>query len=251
LPRIAETPSGLLNSIGLENPGISAFLAEILPALEGIDTKVIASVAGNRAGDIEFVAGRLGDRDRVDALELNVSCPNQAEGGMAFGTNPRILEDLVARVRKVYERPLMVKLSPNVTDIVGAARAAQSGGADMVSLVNTFLGLMVDWRTRRPMIAGLRGRGGVSGPAIKPMALRMVRDVFEAVDLPIVGIGGIACADDVLDFIVCGASAVQVGTANFLDPGLAARLPGELSRLLAGGGIEHLDALRGTLADGP
>ncbi len=248
-PRIAETPSGLLNSIGLENPGLDRFVSDVLPSLSMLDTRIFASIAGGKPGEFVHLASALSEHRRIDALELNVSCPNQAEGGMAFGTSPKAVESLVTQVRKATKLPLAVKLTPNVTDIAEVARAAEAGGADIISLVNTFLGLMVDWRKRTPQIAGLRGRGGVSGPAIKPMALRMVRDVFKAVRLPLIGMGGISCASDALEFIVAGASAVQVGTANLTNPMACAELPAEMARLLESECISSLSSLVGTLAD--
>jgi dihydroorotate dehydrogenase (NAD+) catalytic subunit len=250
-PRIAETPAGMLNSIGLQNPGIEALCSDVLPTLEGVDTVVVVSVAGNRLEDFVECTGHLAGIDRVDAVELNVSCPNQASGGMAFGTRPDAVQELTRAVREQTDLPLWVKLTPNVTDIVSVAEAAVAGGADALCLVNTFLGMGVDWRRRKPSIAGLRGRGGVSGPAVKPMALRMVRDVCEAVTVPVVGMGGIIDPGDALEFMVCGATAVQVGTANFVDPLRASRLPAEMAQLLASEGISDVRAIVGTLADTP
>jgi dihydroorotate dehydrogenase (NAD+) catalytic subunit len=249
-PRIYETPAGMLNSIGLENPGIDVFVDKILPRLRDVDTCVVVSVAGNRDDDFVHVVEKLNVAG-PDAVELNVSCPNQAEGGMAYGTVPAAVERLVSAVRAATALPLIVKLTPNVTDIAAVARAAEAGGADAISCVNTFLGLMVDWRARKPRIAGIRGRGGVSGPAIKPMALRCVRDVALAVKVPVIGLGGILTADDVLEFMVSGASAVQVGTATFVEPDVAARLPSLLARRLKEEGIGRIGELVGTLADGP
>lgn len=250
-PRLWETAAGLLNSIGLENPGLDALCDEILPALEGADTVVVASVAGESPDEFAALAARLGPHPRVDALEINVSCPNQRGGGMAFGQQPDAAGALVRRLRSETDAPLWVKLTPNVTDVAAVAQAAEAAGADAVCLVNTFLGLAVDWRSRRPRIAGLRGRGGVSGPAVKPMALRMVRDVYEAVSVPVVGLGGLHSADDVLECMVAGAAAVQVGTAHFVDPRRGAELPGELARLLSEEGVGSARELVGTLAEAP
>lgn len=217
-PRIAETPSGLLNSIGLENPGLQAFLDDVLPRAASLPTARIASIAGESVGDFETLAGALDPHDALDALEVNVSCPNQEAGGMTFGVDPALTARVTAAVRRCWSRTLIVKLTPNVTDMAPVAQAAEAEGADAVALVNTFQGLAVDWRRRRPAIHGIEGRGGLSGPAVKPMALRFVHDVYKAVGIPVVGMGGIVTAGDAMEFVVAGASAVQVGTAHFMDP---------------------------------
>ncbi len=248
-PRIAETPCGLLNSIGLENPGVGSLVRDELPKLESIDTCVIASIAGDKPGEFVELARRLSAVQRVNALEINISCPNQSEGGMAFGTSAKATESLVGAVRKATNLPIAAKLTPNVTDIVAIAKAAWRGGADAVSLVNTFLGMMVDWRTRKPSIAGINGRGGVSGPAIKPMALRMVRDVYKSVPIPVIGMGGISTAGDALEFMIAGAAAVQIGTANFVNPAVCGSLPAEIAALLRSAGIDSAMSIVGTLQD--
>lgn len=233
-PRIAETPSGMINSIGLENPGLQRFLSELLPDLDRLPCAVIVSIAGDRAEEFPALAAALNGPDRVDAIEVNVSCPNQKAGGMSFGADPDAAASVVAAVRAETGKPLIVKLTPAVPDIRPVARAVESAGADAVCAVNTFPALAVDWRARTPRIHGKAGRGGLSGPAVKPMALRFVNDAFNAVAIPVVGCGGIVNAGDALEFIVAGAAAVQVGTANFLDPSATARIARDLSALLDG-----------------
>lgn len=221
-PRTVETPSGMLNAIGLDNDGIEHFIEHHLPYLRTIGTAVIANVAGESEDDFVALAEQLADEPGVAALELNISCPNVSHG-LDLGIDAQAVKRLVERVRRVFPRPVIAKLTPNVTDIVAIARSAFEGGADAVSLVNTFRGMAVDWRRRRPILAN--DVGGLSGPAIKPMALRMVWDVARALpDLPIIGIGGIWSADDAMEFLIAGASAVQVGTATFADPGACERL---------------------------
>ena len=215
-PRVVETAAGLLNSIGLANPGLEAFLAEELPFLCSLGTRVVVNIAGRSIDEYALLAERLDGVQGVDAIELNMSCPNVRCGGLAFSTDPDTAHNLVSRVRRATGLPLIAKLSPNVTDIVPIARAVEEAGADAVSLINTLVGLAVDWRRRRSRLAGFTG--GLSGPAIKPVALRMVWEAARACRVPVIGIGGIVSVDDVLEFLVVGARAVQVGTANFLDP---------------------------------
>ena len=217
-PRIAETVGGALNAIGLENPGIAAFKSGMLEAIRDLGCPVIASIAGNSEDEYAELAREL-DLDEIAAVEINVSCPNVKEGGLAFGVSAEATGRVVAAVRKATGKPVLAKLSPNVTDIGKIARAAESSGADAVSLINTLLGLVVDWRRQKPFLGF--GTGGLSGPCVKPVALRMVREVARAVKVPVVGIGGIRTADDAMEFLVAGASAVQVGTANFADPAAA------------------------------
>ncbi len=217
-PRICETPSGMLNAIGLQNPGVKRVIAEYLPVLEELDTTVVVNVVGRTVEDYVRVAEELTGVGGVDALELNISCPNVEAGGMAFGTSPAAVESLVAEVRRVTDLPLLVKLSPNVTDIGQIARAAERGGADIVSLINTLLGMEIDVQSARPVLGNTVG--GLSGPAIRPVALRCVWQVREATDLPILGMGGVACARDVIAFMLAGASAVGMGTMIFSDPSL-------------------------------
>ena len=214
-PRTVETPAGMLNAIGLDNDGVESFIAEKMPPLRSIGVPIIVSVAGRTATEYSRLAERLEGVPGVAAIELNISCPN-VSGGIDFGTNAATCETLVAGVRKSCSLPIFVKLTPNVTSIAQMAQAAQAGGADAVSLINTVLGMSVDWRRRRPRIGN--GMGGLSGPAIRPIALRMVHQVARAVTIPIIGIGGIETIDDAMEFFVTGATAIQVGTANFFHP---------------------------------
>ena len=213
-PRIAETPMGILNSVGLQNPGAEYFVEHYLPTLRTYDTKLIANLCGSSVEDYVEVAQILGDS--VDMFELNISCPNVKVGGMAFGTDPKMTEEITRRVKEVSKVPLIVKLSPNVTDITEIAKGAEAGGADALSLINTLLGMKIDIRTRRPVLKN--NTGGLSGPAIKPVAVNMVHRVYKAVSLPLIGMGGIASGEDAIEFILAGASAVSVGTAGFVDP---------------------------------
>ncbi len=216
-PRTCETASGMLNAIGLANVGVEAFLEEKLPALKGHDTVVIANVFGETQEEYVAVARRLNGAPGLHAIELNLSCPNTEKGGIAFGVSPPVIQEVVAAVRRATpDLPLIVKLTPNITDIALAARAARDGGADILSLVNTFLGMAVDLEARRPVLDN--GVGGLSGPAIKPLALYLVQRVYREVDLPIMGMGGIVTATDALEFMVVGSAAVQVGTSNFFNP---------------------------------
>ncbi len=214
-PRVAETRGGMMNAIGLQNPGIDTFLERDLPFLKQYDTKVIVNVCGRSTEDYCQVVERLADQP-VDLLEINISCPNVKEGGIAFGQNARAAEAITAAVKKHAGQPVIMKLSPNVTDIGEMARAVQAGGADAISLINTLTGMKIDVNRRTFALANKTG--GVSGPAIHPIAVRMVYQAAQAVDLPIIGMGGIACADDALEFILAGATAVAVGTANFRNP---------------------------------
>ncbi len=243
-PRTIETAGGLLNSIGLDNDGLDAFLEKHLPFLLELGTSLIVNIAGANIDEFVAMAARLDAFPRIAALELNISCPN-VSGGVDFGTDARLAADLVGRVRAACRFPVIAKLTPNVTQIVPIAQAVADAGADAVSLVNTFQGLAVDWRRRRPILGA--GTGGLSGPAIKPLALRCVWQVARAVKVPIIGVGGIASLNDVMEYLVCGASAVQVGTANFYDPGVAARLVDELEQLAVTEGWADLSQVIGTL----
>ena len=214
-PRIAETRSGMLNAIGLQNPGIDVFCERDIPFLQKYDTKIIVNVCGKTTEDYCEVVERLAN-EPVDMLEINVSCPNVKEGGIAFGQNPKALEAITKEVKKYAKQPVIMKLSPNVTDITEMARAAESGGADVVSLINTITGMKIDINRRTFALANKTG--GMSGPAVKPVAVRMVYQVANAVKIPIIGMGGIASAEDALEFIMAGATAVSVGTANFINP---------------------------------
>ena len=243
-PRTVETSAGLLNSIGLDNDGLDAFIAKHLTYLSGLGTDIIANVAGRNIDEFELMAARLGEFSELSALELNISCPN-VSGGVDFGTNPSMTAEVVSRVRAAGPLPVIAKLTPNVTSVVEIAQAAAEAGADAVSLVNTFSGMAIDWRRRRPILGATLG--GLSGPAIKPLALRIVWQVASQVDIPVIGIGGIATLDDVMEFLVAGATAVQLGTANFYDPGLAGRLVGELDRALDDSGQRHISEIIGSL----
>lgn len=247
-PRTVETASGLLNSIGLDNDGLETFIARHLPYLLSLDAPVIANIAGRTIEDFAEMARRLDEFDQLAGLELNISCPN-VSGGVDFGTNPESARQVVAAVRAACRLPVIAKLTPNVTDITLIARAAAEGGADAVSLVNTFQGMAINWRRRKAVLGNVLG--GLSGPAIKPLALRCVYQVAKAVPVPIIGIGGISTIDDVLEFLVAGASAVQVGTANFYNPGISARLVSELEETLAAEKITSVSEIVGTLAGLP
>jgi dihydroorotate dehydrogenase (NAD+) catalytic subunit len=243
-PRIAETPSGMLNAIGLENVGVDAFIDEKLPAIpEGVT--VIASIFETEIEGYAEIAQRLSGVPRVAGLEVNASCPHVKSGGIEFGQDPAILASLVRTVRQATQQPLLVKLSPNVTDIAEMARVCEGEGADGISLINAVQGLEVDVETRRPALANILG--GLSGPAIRPIALRMVWQASRAVSLPICGIGGIASADDAIKFLLCGATAVQVGTSNFLDPAVAGAVADGIEAYLARNGVSRASDLVGAL----
>ncbi|CAN5646415.1 dihydroorotate dehydrogenase [soil metagenome] len=244
-PRTVETPSGLLNSIGLDNDGIDHFRSHHLPYLRSLDTAVIANIAGEDEDQFVRMTADLAEEPGIAAIELNLSCPNVSHG-LDLGIDPAAVGRVVRRCREAGPHPILAKLTPNVTDIVAVARAAAEAGADAVSLINTLRGMAVDWRRRRPILA--YDIGGLSGPAIKPVALRIVWDVHRALpDLPIIGIGGISNADDALEFLCAGASAIQVGTATFADPDLADRLVDDLPERLATLGMDDVNALIGTL----
>ncbi len=244
--RIAETASGVLNCVGLQNPGVEAFIADELPYMRTLGCAVIANAAGSVLSDYERIAERLSDTD-VDMIELNISCPNVKSGGMAFGVLPKSVEEVTAAAKKHCKKPLIVKLSPNVADIADNARAAEQGGADAISLINTITGMAVDLASRRPVLGNVTG--GLSGPCVKPVALRMVRQVYKAVKLPVIGIGGIMTARDVLEFILCGATAVEVGTANMCDPLASLNIVDGLEREMAKYGINDINELKGALED--
>jgi len=246
LPRVAETPAGMLNSIGLQNPGIDAFLRDYLPRMRRYQTILAVNLVGDTVDEYVEMAERLDVQEGVDALELNISCPNCPVGGMEFGVDPRATESLVRRVRERFRRPIIAKLTPNVTDIAAIARAAEAGGADAVSLINTFVGMAIDWRRRRPVLGGTTG--GLSGPAIKPLALRMVWQVARSCGIPVIGIGGIMDADDVLEFLVAGARAVQVGTVQFIRPRAVPEILNGLLQAVRDEGRSSIEEFIGTLA---
>jgi dihydroorotate dehydrogenase (NAD+) catalytic subunit len=243
-PRTYETSSGMLNSIGLDNDGIESFVANLLPHLAGLETKIIVSIAGKSLEEFVDMSARLDGLPGIDALELNISCPN-VSGGIDFGTDPALCEAVVTGVRKSCNVPVIAKLTPNVTNIATIARAAEAGGSDAIALINTCLGMAVNWRRRRSQLG--RMMGGLSGPAIKPIALRAVFQAADAVRIPIVGIGGIATVDDVMDFLVTGANAVQIGTANFYNPTASIQILDALPAALREIGANSVREVVGTL----
>ncbi len=243
-PRTVETASGLLNSIGLDNDGFDQFVAEKLPYLADLGTSVIVNIAAKTNDEFQQMADVLNAADGVAAVELNISCPN-VSGGVDFGTNPELAANVVRTVCAAGDLPVIAKLTPNVTSVVPIAKAVADAGADAVSLINTFQGMAINWKKRDPVLGNVLG--GLSGPAIKPLALRIVWQVAQAVRIPIIGVGGIQCIDDVMEFIVAGASAIQVGTANFYNPGLANKLVDELKDVVTQEKVESFTDLVGTL----
>ncbi|MCR4608294.1 MAG: dihydroorotate dehydrogenase [Eubacterium sp.] len=241
-PRIAETSSGMMNAVGLQNPGIDTFLSRDLPFLAKQDTKIIVNVCGRSVEDYVDVVEKLADSP-ADLLEINVSCPNVKEGGIAFGQNPDALYDITCAVKKAAKQPIIMKLSPNVTDITVMAKAAEAGGADAISLINTLTGMKIDIERRRFAVANKTG--GVSGPAIKPIAVRMVYQASRAVKIPVIGMGGIASAEDAIEFIMAGATAVAVGTANFRNPTITAEIVKGIEDFMKRHGIEDIAEIRG------
>ena len=244
--RTVETAAGMLNSIGLDNDGIDAFLTHHLPYLREFNAPTIVSVAGRNYDEFVEMAGMLQQADGVAAIELNISCPN-VSGGVDFGTSPQMCERVTRGVKSATELPILTKLTPNVTDITEIAQASADAGADGISLINTVLGMALDWRRRRPLLG--RGLGGLSGPAVKPIALRAVYQAARVVDVPLVGIGGIATVDDAMEFFVAGASAIQVGTANFYDPTVSTKILDGLPAALLESGASCIADVVGTLDD--
>lgn len=244
-PRMAETASGMLNSVGLQNKGIDYFESNIYPKISRYRTHVIVNVNGNTVEDYTELSSRLERLEKIPAIELNISCPNVKMGGMIFGTDPRAAREVIAAVRKVFSRSLMVKLSPNVTDITEFARISEGEGADSISLVNTFLGMAIDVSKMKPRLASVTG--GLSGPAIKPIALRMVWQAASAVKIPVIGIGGIMNAGDALEFIMAGAEAVQVGTASFIEPRSAIQVVKGINDFLDSRKLDSLSAIKGAV----
>ncbi len=243
-PRIVETASGMLNAIGLQNIGIERFIREKVPFLKTYDTKIIVNFFGDSVNEYVAAAERLSSVHGIHALEMNVSCPNKQAGWSIFGTDPLVMSQVVGAVRKASGLPLIVKLSPNVTDIAHMAKVAADAGADALSVINTLTGMAIDIRTRRPKLANRTG--GLSGPAIKPVAVRMVYDVYKAVKIPIIGVGGIMNTEDALEFILAGASAVAVGTANFIRPTVSVEIIDGIAAFLAQEHISSFHSLRGT-----
>ncbi|MBQ1930691.1 MAG: dihydroorotate dehydrogenase [Lachnospiraceae bacterium] len=243
-PRIAEVTGGMLNAIGLQNPGIDVFCKRDIPFLKQYDTKIIVNVCGKTEKDYLEVVERLAD-EPIDMMEINISCPNVKEGGIAFGQNPKAIEQITSAVKKVAKQPVIMKLSPNVTDITEMARAAEAGGADVLSLINTLTGMKIDIHRRKFAIANKTG--GMSGPAVKPIAVRMVYQVAQAVNVPIIGMGGIASADDAIEFILAGATAVSVGTANFMRPDTTIQVVDGIQAYMERYGVKDIKELVGAV----
>lgn len=244
-PRMAETPQGMLNAVGLQNKGVHYFVEHIYPRIKDIGTNMIVNVSGSAIEDYAETASIIDGLDKIPAIELNISCPNVKQGGMAFGVTARGAEEVVSAVRKVYHKTLIVKLSPNVTDITEIARAAEAGGADSVSLINTLLGMAIDAERRRPLLSTITG--GMSGAAVKPIALRMVWQVSRAVQIPVIGLGGIMNARDAVEFLLAGASAIQIGTANFIDPCVTVRVAEGINDYLDRHGFKSVSEIVGAL----
>lgn len=245
MPRIVETPSGMINAIGLQNVGLENFIKEKLPYLKKTAAKIIVNVLGKTVDEYVEVSEALNDEDGVDAIELNISCPNVKHGGIQFGTNAKEAEKVTKAVRKECKKPIIVKLSPNVTDITEIGLAVEGAGADAVSAINTITAMAVDITKRKPVLANIVG--GLSGPAIKPVALRMVWQLCQKLKIPVIGIGGISSINDVIEFLFVGASAVQIGTANYIDPMVANRLIGELEDYCVNSGVKSVKELIGKL----
>jgi dihydroorotate dehydrogenase (NAD+) catalytic subunit len=245
-PRIAECPNGMINAVGLQNPGVEKVISEELPKLFKVfDKKVMANVSGFAVEDYAYTVERLDSVDRIGWFEVNVSCPNVHGGGMSFGTQPEAAAEVTRAVRKVTNKPIIIKLSPNVTDIVSIAKACEEAGADGISLINTLLGMRIDLRTKRPVIANKMG--GFSGPAIFPVAVRMVYQVANAVNIPVVGMGGVSSAEDVIEMMLAGATAVEVGAANLVNPYACRDIISDLPRAMAKYGIENLSDIIGSV----
>ena len=244
-PRMAETPSGMLNSVGLQNKGIEYFEKSIYPKVSGYDTNVIVNINGSIIEDYIALAERVNKLEKINAIELNISCPNVKMGGMAFGTDPGSAREVTREVRKVYSKILIVKLSPNVTNIVDFARIAEEEGADSVSLINTLLGMSVDINTMKPSLATITG--GLSGPAVKPVALRMVWQVSRAVSIPVIGTGGIMSTNDAIEFFLAGARAIEVGTASFIDPQISLKIVEGISNYLTDKGFSDISEIKGLI----
>lgn len=244
-PRMAETPSGMLNAVGLQNKGVEYFAKHIYPQIKDIDTNMIVNVSGACVEDYVATAERIAALDKIPAIELNISCPNVKQGGMAFGTSCEGAASVVKAVRRVYPKTLIVKLSPNVTDIASIACAVEAEGADSVSLINTLMGMSIDAERRRPRLSTITG--GLSGACVKPVALRMVWQVAKAVKIPVIGLGGISSATDAIEFMLAGASAIQIGTANFIDPAITVRVVDGIEEYLTRHGFKSVSEIVGAL----
>jgi dihydroorotate dehydrogenase (NAD+) catalytic subunit len=244
-PRMAETPSGMLNAVGLQNKGVDYFITDIYPKIKDIDTCMMVNVSGSTIEDYVACAERMNELDKIPAIELNISCPNVKQGGMAFGTNCSGASEVVKAVRKVYHKTLIVKLSPNVTDITEIAKVAETEGADALSLINTLLGMAIDAEQRKPVLSTVTG--GLSGPCIKPVALRMVYQTHKAVQIPLIGLGGISNWKDAIEFILAGATAIQIGTYNFIDPTVSVKVVNGINDYLDRHGLRSVRELVGGL----
>jgi dihydroorotate dehydrogenase (NAD+) catalytic subunit len=244
-PRMAETPSGMLNAVGLQNGGVEHFINDTYPLIKDLDTNVLVNVSGATIDDYVAVCERLSDCDKIEAIEVNISCPNVKQGGMAFGTTCSGAAQVTEAVRKAWKRTLIVKLSPNVTDIAEIARSVEGAGADSVSLINTMLGMAIDVERQKPCLSTITG--GLSGPAVRPIAVRMVWQVAKAVNIPVIGLGGIMTADDALQFIMAGATAIQVGTANFVDPTATIKIVDGLQDYCTRHGVTDINDLIGII----
>lgn len=242
-PRMAETPSGMLNAVGLQNKGVDYFIEHIYPTIKDIKSNILVNVSGSTVSDYVATAEKINELENIPGIELNISCPNVKEGGMAFGTSCVSASAVVSEVRKVYKKHLMVKLSPNVTNIQEIALAAEGAGADSVSLINTLMGMAINTKTRKPVLSTITG--GLSGPCVKPVALRMVWQVAKAVKIPVVGLGGICSATDAIEFLLAGASAVQIGTANFIDPTVTIKVIDGINDYLDQNGFKSLKDIIG------
>jgi dihydroorotate dehydrogenase (NAD+) catalytic subunit len=246
-PRMAETPGGMLNCVGLQNKGVDYFCSHIYPDIKDLPTQVVVNVSGSTVDDYAECARRIGELEQIPAIELNISCPNVWQGGMAFGVTPQGAASVVKAVRRAYPKTLIVKLSPNVTDIAEIARAVEAEGADGVSLINTLMGMAIDAERRRRVLS--IGTGGLSGPAVKPVALRMVYQVAHAVGIPVVGLGGIMSATDAVEFLLVGATAVEIGTANFVDPSVSEKVARGIGEYLERHGFQSVNEIIGALED--
>ncbi|MBP5318103.1 MAG: dihydroorotate dehydrogenase [Paludibacteraceae bacterium] len=244
-PRMAETASGMLNAVGLQNKGVDYFVEHIYPTICDYDTQMIVNVSGSSVEDYAATAEKIAALDKINAIEVNISCPNVKQGGMGFGTSPKMAEQVINAVRRAYHKALIVKLSPNVTDITEIARAVEAAGADSVSLINTLLGMAIDVRTRKPVLSTVTG--GLSGPCIKPVALRCVWQVAKAVKVPVIGMGGIASATDAIEFLLAGASAIQIGMANFIDPTVSVKVKQGIDDYLDQNGFQSIQQIIGKL----
>ena len=244
-PRMAETPSGMLNAVGLQNKGVDYFIEHIYPTIKDIKSNILVNVSGSTVSDYVATAEKINELENIPGIELNISCPNVKEGGMAFGTSCASASEVVKEVRKVYKKHLMVKLSPNVTSIQEIALAAESAGADSVSLINTLMGMAINAKTRKPVLSTITG--GLSGPCVKPVALRMVWQVAKAVKIPVIGLGGICSATDAIEFLLAGASAIQIGTANFIDPTVTIKVIDGINEYLDQNGFKCLRDIIGLI----